>query len=240
MPADGKFPTAPRGASECRALLQVWLSPSFPVGAFAYSHGLEKAVENGWIVDRSGLQAWIADLIGQGSLRNDLVLLAASWRATHDPATGSLSEVAETAIALQPSRERRLEAMQQGASFLIQIEAAWPTQGPDWRARVPDRALTPTLPVAVGFAAANHGVDLLDTATAYAVGFTGTLTSAAIRLGVIGQTDGQRIIAALMAEMLTTAAFAARSTTDDLGGAAWRSDIAAMQHETQHTRLFRS
>ena len=66
------------------------------------------------------------------------------------------------------------------------------------------------------------------------------LTSAAIRLGAIGQTDGQRLLAQLAPRVVALARDAANSTLDDLGAAALRSDIAAMRHETQYSRLFRS
>ena len=221
-----------------RALLQIWLSPSFPVGAFAYSHGLETAVERRWITDRTTLQAWIADLVQHGSLRNDLILLAASWRAAKAADAADLADVAALAEALQPSAERWLEATQQGSSFMGQIEAAWPAGETVWSTVVPGR--TPTLAVAVGFAAAAHDIALDETLAAHAVAFAGTLTSAAIRLSVIGQTDAQRVTAALLDTLLGVAALAAQSTLDDLGGATWRSDIASMQHETQYTRLFRS
>ncbi len=220
-----------------RALLQIWLSPSFPVGGYAYSHGLEKAVENGWVSDRPTLEAWLGDLIELGALRNDLILLAASWRASKGIAGPALVEVASLAVALQPSAERHLEATQQGASFIAQFETAWPADAVSWAAAP---GVTPTLAVAVGFAAAAHEIGLEDALQAFGVAFIGALTSAAIRLSVVGQTDAQRVTAALLERVLSVAAAAARSTLDDLGGAAWRSDLASMQHETQHTRLFRS
>jgi urease accessory protein len=61
-----------------------------------------------------------------------------------------------------------------------------------------------------------------------------------VRLGIVGQTDGQRVTAALIPEIQSVAAFAHCATLDDLGGAAFRSDLAALRHETQYTRLFRS
>jgi len=63
------------------AQLLLWLSPAFPVGGFAFSHGLEWAAERGWVKDRATLEAWIVDLVTLGSVANDLVLLAAAWRA---------------------------------------------------------------------------------------------------------------------------------------------------------------
>jgi urease accessory protein len=255
-------PTAPV-ASHGRALLQIWLSPAFPVGGFAYSHGIEKAVELGWIRDRATLETWLGGLLVSGSLHNDLILLAAAWRATLTGNDAELSDVSALAMALQPSSERRLEASQQGRSFLQHVAAAWPppkqtpvdgghrtatAKDPGYASASVGRKQSKSAfsdspvayPVAVGHVAARHGAALDDALSAFAVGIIGALTSAAIRLSVIGQTDGQRIMAALLGRLHDAARTATTSTLADLGGAAWRSDIASMQHETQSTRLFRS
>jgi urease accessory protein len=220
-----------------RALLQVWLSPSFPVGGYAYSQGLEKAVEMGWITGRASLSAWLAYLVTHGSLRNELILLAAAHRAMTAGEIGSIREVAELSIALQPTAERHLEATQQGRSFLAQIDAAWPLSA-DTRSLF--GGATPSLAVALGVTAAGHAVPLDDTLIAFALAWTGALTSAAIRLSVIGQTDGQRITSELFAALAQAATAAAASTLEDLGSATFAADIASMQHEIQYTRLFRS
>ena len=249
------LPTEDSRAREHRALLQIWLSPSFPVGAYAYSHGLETAVGHGWITDRASLESWLADLVGHGSLRNDLVLLAAAFSVgrvepTRDPTfrapgVGSregldptYGNLADLAAALQPSAERYLEATQQGRSFVQQIDAAWPLVGLSLAERFGGAA--PTLAVALGVAARAKNLPLDATLIAYAVAFVSNLISAAIRLGVVGQTDGQRTLAALLPLLSERAAKAATSTLDDLGGATFRADIAAMHHETQYTRMFRS
>jgi urease accessory protein len=221
-----------------RALLQVWLSPSFPVGAFAYSHGLERAVEAGWITGRTSLESWLADLVAHGSLPNDLIFIACAWRAVRAGDPGSLRAIAALSCALQPSAERHLEATQQGGSFIHQIDASWPA--PSQRVADAFAGEAPTLPVALGFAAGAHDVPLGETLAAYAIAFVSNLTSAAIRLSVVGQTGAQGIIAALMPRLLDAAARAETRSLDDLGSAAWRNDIASMQHETQATRLFRS
>jgi urease accessory protein len=95
-------------------------------------------------------------------------------------------------------------------------------------------------PVAVGVAAAGHGLPLEDALEAFGLGFVANLVSAAVRLGIVGQTDGQRVTAALVPAIRALASFAQGATQDDLGGAAFRSDLAALKHETQYTRLFRS
>ena len=212
--------------------LSVWLSPAFPVGAFAYSHGLEWAVESGAVNSADTLRDWAHDLLAHGSARNDAILLAEAWRVGRDP--DRLQDVHELALALAPSRERLLETRQQGAAFVTAIRAAWPcdTLGL-FNGDV-------AYPVALGATAAGHNLPLLATLEHFLLAFAANLVSAAVRLGPIGQTDGQRITAALLPVIRETAHFAHHSTLEDLGSATIASDLASMQHETQYSRLFRS
>jgi urease accessory protein len=211
--------------------LAIWLSPSFPVGAFAYSHGLEWAVESRRVTDAASLQDWISDLLRHGSARNDAVLLAEAWRRAGTP---DLREVAELALALSPSRERRLESGAQGSAFVLAARAAWPCAALD------DLDGEIAYPVALGAAAGGHGIALAPKLEHYLLAFVANLVSAAVRLGPIGQTDGQRILAGSLTDVRATAAFALNSTLEDLGSATLVSDLASMQHETQYSRLFRS
>lgn len=210
-----------------------WLSPAFPVGGFAHSHGLEWAVESGDVGDAEAVRAWIGDLLRFGSGRDDAILLRVAHRATAAGDERLLGEVAETALAIQPSAERLLETTSLGNAFVKAVRAAWPTPALD---RLP--AGDAAYPVAVGVAAAGHGMPIGPVAEAFLGGFVAALVSSAIRLGAIGQTDGQRIVAASIPAVRR--AVAEEAGLDDLGGAAFRSDIASMRHETQYTRLFRS
>lgn len=215
--------------------LMIWLSPSFPVGSFAYSHGLELAVERGWIKDMASLQDWLRALVAQGSLRTDLILCAQAWRAASAADRDRLVAINDIAIALQPSAERHLETVTQGGAFLCAMQAAWPVALLDG---MTGRDIA--YPVAAGAAIGAHGLDLEGSLMAYAVAFTQNLASAGIRLSLIGQSDAQRILAALLPQLQQLATETASLTLDDLGSATFRSDIASLLHETQHTRLFRS
>lgn len=218
--------------------LLIWLSPSFPVGAFAYSHGLEWAHEAGDVTDRASLEAWLRDLIDHGAARNDAILLACAFRAAAAGDGDALAAIAELALALATSAERRLEATTQGDAFAATIARTWPCPAMDL---LPQAWPGPVAyPVALGVAAAGHGVPLGETLPAFGLGFVSNLVSAAIRLGIVGQTDGQRVLAALVPAVRNLAAFAVNATLDDLGSAAFRSDLAALRHEIQYTRLFRS
>lgn len=226
----------PPGSVDPRLI--IWLSPSFPVGAFAYSHGLELAADRGWVRNRDDLASWMADLVVNGSVRNDSVLLAAAWRAVAVTEYNALQDANDLALALQPSAERRLETVTQGNAFLSTLAAAWPA---DKLASVVT-ALSGDIayPVAVGAGAAAHGIALGGVLRAYAIAFVTNLVSAAIRLSIVGQTDGQRVIASLMPSIGRVADDAFSSVLGDVGGATLRSDLASLAHETQYSRLFRS
>lgn len=203
--------------------LSAWLSPSYPVGAFSYSHGLEWAVEAGEVTSRETLIRWVSDFMEHGAGRTDAILLAHAHAAPEDP------EIAELAAALQPSRERLLETQAQGAAFARATTDVWgPELGPA------------PYPVAVGRAAAAHELPVAETVFLYLHAFAANLISAGVRLVPLGQTDGQRALAALMPVARSVAAEAITAPLDAIGGCAFRADIAAMKHETQYTRLFRS
>jgi urease accessory protein len=218
--------------------LLVWLNPSFPVGSFAYSHGVEWAVETGDVKTADDCAAWIADVIEHGGAWSDAVLLAAAHRATEQKDDCALFEVAELAAALSPSKERKLETLKQGEAFMLAVRNAWPCAALDRLPKVWPHETA--FPVAVGVASAGHNIPLGATLEAYLLAFVTNLVSAAVRLVPLGQTDGTKIVARLAPLARETAARAAKSALDDVGGAAFRSDIASMRHETQYTRLFRS
>ena len=203
--------------------LSAWLSPGFPVGAYSYSHGLEWAVETGAVQDRESLRAWIADCIRFGAGRSDAILLAHA-HAADDPA-----EIAALAEALAPSTERHLETMAQGAAFAATVDVVW--GGP---------VAPAAYPVALGCAARAHDLPLELTATLYLQAFAANLVSAGVRLIPLGQTDGQRALAALAPLCAEVAAAALTAPLEDIGGCALSADLAAMLHETQTTRLYRS
>lgn len=212
--------------------LTAWLSPGFPVGAYAYSHGLEWTVRAGDVCDAGGLADWVGAVIGHGSGRSDAILLAHAHRAVAADDMPMLAEVAELAAALVPSAERRLETLAQGAAFRRTAEAAWPA-GLD----LPEEL---AYPVAVGAFAAAHGCPLEATALLYLHAFAANLVSAGVRLIPLGQTEGQRIMADLAPCLTKAATEATAAPLDDLGGCTFRIDLASMHHETQYTRLFRS
>lgn len=227
-----------RGESVALYRLMTWLSPSFPVGAFSYSSGLEWAVEAGDVVDAASLRDWLAAMLADGSGFCDAVFLAQSHRAALVGDDANLREVSELAAALVPSRERHLETSAQGRAFIDIARAAWSADGLD--RSVACCGSTIAYPIAVGLVSAAHAIPLSFTLHAFLHALTSNWISAGARLVPLGQTDSQRVLAALEVVVEATAARALAASLDDLGSATFRADLASLRHETQYTRLFRS
>ena len=227
-------------ADEAAALyrLMTWLSPSFPVGAFSYSSGIEWAVEAGDIVDAASLSGWLAAMLGEGSGICDAVFLAQMHRAATARDRAALRDIAELAAAFVPSRERQLEATTQGRAFIEIARSAWACDGLDELVAACDGAIV--YPVAVGLVSAAHGLPVAPAMHAFLHAVVSNWISAGARLVPLGQTDSQRILASLEADVAATAKRALAASLDDLGSATFRADLASLRHETQYTRLFRS
>jgi len=233
-----------------KALLRLltWLSPSFPVGAYAYSHGAEAAVEQGWVADFTSATEWIGFVLEYGSGRVDAGLFVRAFRAVDASDTAAYVDVARWADALKGSAELGLESRAQGQAFFDAVLGAWP----DRRLEKLVTALAgadvpPSYATAVAGAAACAGVEARAALTAYVHGFAANMTSAIVRLVPLGQSDGLKIIAALEPTIsaLATRTLDARATENsqslgDIGSAAFMVDWLSMSHETQYSRLFRS
>jgi urease accessory protein len=218
--------------------LMAWLSPAYPVGAFSYSSGIEWAVEAGDIKDAESLRRWLAVVIGEGGGFCDAVFFVHAHRSLADTGDAELRAVAELAAAFAPSKERHLETTAQGAAFIAATKAAWSCDALDRLAAAWDGPVA--YPVAVGVTAAGHGIALEAALHAYLHAVTANLISAGVRLIPLGQSDGQRVLAALEGVVEATARKALVTPLADVGSAAFRADLASLLHETQYTRLFRS
>ena len=228
---------APLGSAALYRLM-AWLSPAYPVGAFSYSSGIEWAVEAGDITDAATLRDWLEVLLGDGSGFCDAVFFVHAHRAAVAQDDAALRSVAELAAAFVPSKERFLETTTQGRAFLAATQAAWPCPAltrfaAAWTGPI-------ALPVAVGVVCAGHGIACEAALAAFLHALAANWISAGVRLIPLGQTDGQRVLAALEAAVAAAGKRALATPLDEVGSAAFRADLASMRHETQYTRLFRS
>lgn len=227
--------------------LLAFLSPSFPVGAFTYSHGLEQVIEDGDVHDAQSLQAWLEDILRHGAGRSDAILLKETMLAAERGDEAAVRQLVDLGLALQPSKERHLETSAQGTAFVKAVREAWMPSG-DNPATVVFSALansegaleTWPYPVAVGLAAAAWKLPVEATVMSFLHAFSANIVSAAVRAVPLGQSDGQRVLAALEPVISEVTNEALGASCDDLGTSTFLADIASMAHETQYTRLFRS
>jgi len=219
--------------------LMTWLSPAYPVGAFSHSNGLEWAVEASWVHDRASTLAWLETVLIHGASRNDAVLFTHAHRATRAQDMAGLREIASLAAAAHPCAERRQEQLTQGAAF--RRAAVGSGTAPQALSEL-DGDLA--YPVAVATMAAAYSIPADAALTAFLHSTIANLVSAAQRLVPLGQTDAQIIIAALQPMIVAAVRRAAVLENSDpfeaLGSATLLADLAAMLHETQYTRLFRT
>lgn len=227
------------GAALLRLL--TWTSPAFPVGAYAFSHGLEAAVEAGCPCSAGELERWIGDILARGAGRCDGILLAHAWRAVAGGDEAGLQAVADLAEAFRGTAELALESSAGGRAFTAAMHAGWPALlSSEPAATLARRDRPPAYAIAVGAAAAAAGIGLNDTLIAFLQAFAGNLAAAGVKLIPLGQSDGLKVLAGLEPVILAVAGEAAASGLDDLGSATWRVEIASARHETQYSRLFRS
>ena len=206
--------------------LAQWFSPAFPIGAFSFSHGLESLVETGEIRSAEDVESWLNSVLSYGAGRNDVILMAASFRASSQD---EIKEIDALARALSPSKERLLETEVQGEAFIRTINEVWGSDLP---------ALC--YPVAIGASARTCGMPLRETACMYLHALTSSLVSAAIRVVPLGQTEGQSIVRrlALLCDELGTGYI--DESLEAIGSSSFIGDIASLTHEDQYSRMFRS
>ncbi len=199
-----------------------WLSPAFPTGAFAYSHGLETEIAAGTVKDAESLALWLGNILRYGAGWQDAVLMAQALNGDRDA-------VDELARALAPCAERLQESLDQGTALARAISG------------ITGRMLPPRmLPVALAEAAAPLALPKEDVAALYLQGFAGNLVTIAIRHVPLGQTEGQAVLSGLTSLIHDLGAGASRATVEDIGTCALAGDLAALQHETQEVRIFRT
>ena len=225
-----------RGFSSGLYRLLAWLSPGFPIGSFAFSHGLEAAAASGAVRDRDSLQLWISAIVVSGGGRIDADILRDAYRALSAGDIVALTDANRRGVAFRAAAETRLEATAQGGAFLATCRAAWPNTVLDYWAE----GEAVCYAAAVGVATAQAGIALECVLLGYLQALASNLVSAGLRLGIIGQTDGQRILAAL--EPVIAVAVSATLIRDptSFGSATFAVELTSLAHETQYTRLLRS
>jgi urease accessory protein len=221
--------------------LMTWLSPSFPVGAYTYSHGVEFAVEDGLVRDGDSLRIWVEGALLFGAGQTDGVFFKKSWQAAQAGDVAEICKLNAYASALRPTEEMALENEAQGRAFLSTLRDIHSTAALEELADLLRlQGQRAAYPVIVGAVAGFEQIDVKAALVAYLHAFAANLISAGVRLVPLGQTAGQKALMRLEYTIEEATEAALQKDLEQIGSASPVIDWTSMQHETQYTRLFRS
>lgn len=207
-------------------------SPALPVGAYAYSQGLEYAVEAGW-VEGDALHSWITDGLHLGIARLDLPVLRRASAAFSENDTPALNRWNDLILANRETRELLLEDQQIGA-------ALWRLLGQLGITGLPALEQPPAYALAFGVAAAAWSIDAEDACAGYCYSWIENQVTAATKLVPLGQSAAQRLLLRILEDVDAACRDSLEIDDEAIGLSLPRLAAASCRHEHQHTRLFRS
>ena len=217
-------------------LLQL-ASPALPVGGFSYSEGIEAAVAHQWVHDEATAQSWLLDHLHLVQSRSDLPVMAHAIPAWQQHDVLQLKQLNDWVMQTRETFEMRLQTEQMGRSLLIWLRNQ--ADAEPLRMKTCEE-LPPTWPLAFALALSTHGITIRQGLVAAAFGWAENMVQAAIKAVPLGQLSGQRILAALAAEIPSAVDHAMHLNLEDCQAYSPRLAILSARHETQYSRLFRS
>ncbi len=236
------------------SLLQLmWLaSPALPIGGFSYSEGLEAGVDHSSIHGFESANNWLEDQLQLSVARADLSVVAKAIGAWRRSDWHRIEELNDWMLQTRETNELRLQTVQMGRSMLDW----WRKQDSFHLSNIPNQLKniqqneddfhlvsfikSPTYPVVFALAAAATNADIRDCLMSYAFAWSENMVQAAVRAVPLGQTDGQRILANLSAQIPAAVDRSMQLMDSERQAFSPMLAILSSQHEAQYSRLFRS
>lgn len=225
--------TSDTGVLQWLQLLQL-ASPSLPIGGFAWSQGLESAIEQGWLKNEADFAAWVQGVLQHAFAWQEIPLLARLHAAAHADDVANLQCWNATALALRETAELRQEDVQMGGALLRLMRDLGFPQAQAWSQREISYVS------AFALACAQHRIPLQQAATAFVWSWLENQIAAALKLFPLGQTAGQRVFQKIAPQIEPVIVQALQVKDDGIGITLPGLVLASMQHEEQYSRLFRS
>lgn len=219
----------------------LWLmqlaSPALPVGGFSYSEGIEAAVEHGLVTDEYSAQHWLMDQLHLVQARSELPVIAQAMRAWRIHDKTAIQQLSDWVMQTRETFEMRLQTEQMGRSLLIWLRNHQAADEADMQCC---DSLPPTWPLVFALALNTQAVDTREGLLTCAFGWAENMVQAAIKSVPLGQLSGQRILAALSADIPLAVDHALSIPDNQQQSFTPRLAILSARHETQYSRLFRS
>ncbi len=211
------------------------VSPALPVGAYAYSQGLEYAVEEGWLKDDAALQNWLANLMSHSLAYLDVPVLRRCYSAWQQGDIESVNHWNDTARACRETNELLLEDEQLGQALnrlLVSLQVPH-SERELYRS-------TPGFGCQFALAGVHWDVDLDELAQGLVWSWLENQVAAATKIVPLGQTHAQKLLVELMPQVQETCERAQGVKDEEIGLSLPGLAMASCLHERQYTRLFRS
>ena len=206
---------------ESLQILQTWFSPSFPVGSFSYSHGLEAMINDNLIKSKEDILEYLKCILKYGSGKNDIILIKYAYQG---------EEINDLALSLCPTKERKIESIEMGNAFRKVLEDSW-------NYKIQENT---AYPVSVGKAAKYFKIPLNLTIISYLQSFASNLINVCIKHIPIGQKVGQDCIIQMYDLIREIENESKNLELEDLGGVCFNSDIYSIKHENLKTRIYKT
>jgi len=219
--------------AESQLRLMQLISPTLPIGSFAYSQGMEYAVDAGWLVNEEQTNDWIKGQIKNTLSSLDIPVMQRLYTAWHDKDYKNVIYWNEWLLAAREAKELRDEDIQLGKALLRLLgglEICFPiSEDIEW-----------SYAAIFSFAAMTWNIPFNETANGFLWAWSENQVAAAVKLVPLGQTAGQRILSDLLLDIPLAVEQAKIINDEDIGMLAPAIGIASALHETQYSRLFRS
>ncbi len=227
------------GPGLARLRLFQLISPALPVGSFAYSQGLEYAVQAGWVGDREAARQWIGGLLEHALVRLDVPVMCRLYEAWQKDDPGEVLRWSRYLIACRETQELRAEERHLGTALARLLSELGIVEAAPWRGS--GRSATPaSFATLYALACLRWGIPVEEAAYGYVWFWLEGQVTAAVKLVPLGQTDGQRMLATLAWAVPGLVAGALALEDRDIGASVPGQTLASILHETQYSRLFRS
>ena len=200
-------------------ILQIWFSSSFPIGSYAYSHGLEALIDEKKINNKDDIKEYLNALLFYGSLRNDYIFIKSIYKG---------HEINEMILANASSKERQIEMIDMGNSFRKIMKDSW------------DLSLPENTPFIYSLAKAGlyFNIKFDDLIKFYLQSFISNLINVCVKHIPISQMDGQTLNVNFIDEIQKFLSQSKQFTLKDIGSTFFLADIFSIRHENLDSRIY--
>ena len=200
-------------------ILQVWFSSSFPIGSYAYSHGLEALIDDKKIKNNNDVKEYLDALLLYGTLRNDYIFIKSIYKG---------DEINQLILASASSKERQIEMIDMGNSFRKIMKDSWEL----------------SLPVNTSFiyclakAGLHFNIKFDDLIKFYLQSFITNLINVCVKHIPMSQKDGQSLNVIFINQIQEFLSHSDKLTLKDIGSSFFIGDIFAIKHEYLDSRIY--